>query len=84
MWKLGCMMRSIPSCKCIHQRSQTLTSYPYARALFEEALQLYPPVPLLLCEARRSDTLHGKKRQSFKPGRHYHYRVVSSAATQGL
>jgi cytochrome P450 len=31
---------------------------PYTRAVFEEAMRLYPPVPLLSRQARASDTIH--------------------------
>ena len=43
-------------------RSATLEDFqrlPYARAVFEETLRLYPPVPLLSREARGEDTLRG-------------------------
>lgn len=34
---------------------------PYTRAVFEEALRLYPPVPLLSRQARAGDEMRGKK-----------------------
>ncbi len=43
-------------------RSPTLadfTALPYTRAIFEEALRLYPPVPLLSREALAPDVLRG-------------------------
>jgi cytochrome P450 len=43
-------------------RSATLEDFqrlPYARAVFEETLRLYPPVPLLSREARGEDVLRG-------------------------
>jgi len=43
-------------------RSATLEDFqrlPYARAVFEETLRLYPPVPLLSREARGDDILRG-------------------------
>lgn len=43
-------------------RSATLEDFqrlPYARAVFEETLRLYPPVPLLSREARGDDELRG-------------------------
>jgi cytochrome P450 len=36
---------------------QDLSRLPYTRAVFEEALRLYPPVPILSRQARRNDTL---------------------------
>jgi len=45
-------------------RPPTLDDYPqlaYARAVFEEALRLYPPVPLLSREAVRDGTVRGHK-----------------------
>ena len=34
---------------------------PYTRAVFEEAMRLYPPVPLLSRQARRGDEIRGKQ-----------------------
>jgi cytochrome P450 len=33
----------------------------YTRAVFEESMRLYPPVPLLSRQARKADEIHGRK-----------------------
>ncbi|WP_229843068.1 cytochrome P450 [Halomonas urumqiensis] len=38
---------------------------PYTRAVFEEAMRLYPPVPLLSRQARAEDSVHNRE---VKPG----------------
>lgn len=37
---------------------EDVPNLPYTRAIFEETLRLYPPVPLLSRQARASDTIH--------------------------
>jgi cytochrome P450 len=42
-----------------------VANLPFTRAVFEEALRLYPPVPLLSRQARAEDEIRGRK---IKPG----------------
>lgn len=37
-----------------------VANLPYTRAVFEESMRLYPPVPLLSRQARESDVIRGK------------------------
>jgi len=43
---------------------EDIASLPYTRAVFEEALRLYPPVPLLSRQARAGDEIQDKKIRS--------------------
>ena len=40
---------------------EDVPNLPYTRAVFEETMRLYPPVPLLSRQARQSDEIRGKK-----------------------
>lgn len=40
---------------------EDVPNLPYSRAVFEEALRLYPPVPVLSRQAREGDVIRGKK-----------------------
>lgn len=42
-----------------------VVNLPFTRAVFEEAMRLYPPVPLLSRQAREEDEIRGKR---IKPG----------------
>jgi cytochrome P450 len=46
-------------------RLEDIDNLPYTRAVFEEAMRLYPPVPLLSRQARGADEIRGRK---VKPG----------------
>lgn len=40
---------------------EDVANLPYTRAVFEEAMRLYPPVPLLSRQARKGDSIRGKQ-----------------------